>query len=195
MSVNPFESPHFKAISAIYPLQTDEEHYAFGKEMDRLKAVTDEILAESLPTSCTMVTLARWEEVYGLSGTGTFDERKQKLIEAYNANVGIAERHYKALAASIGFNVTITPPPKVFRVGVSRVGDKIYNDDEIFTWTVQVNNHYEEVQILMDVFERNKIPFTEIRWQLKTRKLFKLADGKNLKLANGKYLILEDNDD
>lgn len=195
MSVNPFESPHFKAISAIYPLQTDEEHYAFGMEMDRLKAATDEVLAESLPTTCTTATISRWEKVYDLSGTGTFEERKQKLIAAYNANVGIAERHYKALAASIGFNVTITPPPKVFRVGVSRVGDKIYNDDEIFTWTVQVNNHYEEVQILMDVFERNKIPFTEILWQLKTRKLFKLADGKNLKLANGKFLILEDNDD
>lgn len=189
MNVNPFESPHFKAISAIYPLQTDEEHYAFGMEMDRLKAATDEVLAESLPTTCTTATISRWEKVYDLSGTGTFEERKQKLIAAYNANVGIAKRNYEALAAAIGFNVTVTPPPKVFRVGVSRVGDKIYNDDDIFTWTVRVNNRYEDIQILIDTFERNKIPFTEIRWKIN---LFELANGKFLKLANAKLLILED---
>lgn len=195
MSVNPFESPHFCAIAKLYPLEADEELYAFGKEMDRLKDATDQVILESLPQTCTPLTIERWEQVYELSGSGTFEERKQKLVSAYNANFGIAQHHYEALAASMGFTVTIKSPPKLLRAGVSRVGGKAYDEDEQYIWTVISDTVQSEILTLVSAFEKAKIPFTDIRWQLKKMKFYKLEDGKLLTLANGKYLILGDNDE
>lgn len=191
MSVNPFESPHFKAVSAIYPLQTDEEHYAFGKEMDRLKAATDDVLVESIPNTCTEATLQQWEKVYDLSGVGTFEERRQKLVAAYNAQSGITKRHYESLAQSIGYDVVITPPPKVFRVGVSRIGEKLYDEDEVFTWTIETVSLIDPRK-LIEIFSKNSIPFTRIRWIIKMGMHLVLEDGKHLMLEDGRFFITED---
>ena len=45
---------------------------------------------------------------------------------------------------------------------------------------------------IVDLLEAEKIPFTQIRWQLSKEKFLELEDGKLLKLESDKFLILED---
>lgn len=165
MSGIPFDSRHYRALSKLKPLPMDAEDYAVCKELDRLVEATDQAHEESFASTCTLAgTLARWENAYGLPGTGTEEERNQELMAAINRQWGIAAKHYRFIAEQMGFTVTIDNPRRLFRAGLSRVGEPVYSEDEQYIWTVNVAANRASCNALVKEFEEQKIPFTEIRW-------------------------------
>ena len=187
MSDNPFESPHYKALTQLYPLPMDTEEYIVAKELDLVLNHADAAYPEIFPSTAT-ATLERWEDLYELGHTGTLEYRHYVLLAAINRESGIAERHYKALAAAIGFTIDIVKPPRMFRAGVSRVGSRVYDLEEQYTWTVVYNR--QESQFLIRTLETQKIPYTKIRWIFRQPSLL-LENGGFLLLENGKQLLLE----
>lgn len=163
MSVNPFDSRHYRALTRLKPLPMDAEDYAVCKELDRALDASDAAHQESFASTCD-TTLERWEGAYGLGHTGTKAERKSALMAAVNRQWGISAGHYQAIAEQIGFTVTITKPHPLFRSGISRAGDPCYPEEEQYTWSVSVEATEEEAMPLVRVFEEQKIPFTEINW-------------------------------
>lgn len=164
-TVNPFESRHFRALSLLKPLPMDAEDYAVSRELDRLVEAADDANRESFASTCTLAgTLARWEDAYGLPGTGTEEERKQALMAAVNRQWGIAAKHYRYIAEQMGFSVTIDNPHKLFRAGLSRVGEPVYDLDEQYIWTVHVDANRADCDTLVKELDNQRIPFTEIRW-------------------------------
>jgi uncharacterized protein YmfQ (DUF2313 family) len=161
---DPNQSLHFKAIKQLNPLPSGAEEYAVACALDRVMDCEDSVYRESFPDMVTDA-LSRWEAMYGLSGAGTIEERQQVLLAAINRDHGIAKRHYLATASALGFNVIINSPPRMFRAGVSRAGFAVYEDAEQYTWEVIASP--EEIEVLKPVFEREKPPFTAIRWGFK----------------------------
>jgi uncharacterized protein YmfQ (DUF2313 family) len=164
-TVNPFESRHFRALSLLKPLPMDAEDYAVSRELDRLVEAADDANRESFASTCTLAgTLTRWEDAYGLPGTGTEEERKQALMAAVNRQWGIAAKHYRYIAEQMGFSVIIDKPHKLFRAGLSRVGEPVYDLDEQYIWTVHVDANRADCDTLVKELDNQRIPFTEIRW-------------------------------
>ena len=186
MSVNPYTSPHFKALKQFFPLEMDAEEFATAKELDRVLEYANGAYLETFPSSAND-TLSRWETLYELSGIGTIEDRRQALLAAINRDSGIAERHYIALAEAMGFSVSIVKPPRMFRTGISRAGFEIYGKNEQYTWTVVSPLPEASCQTLVKVFETQKIPFTAIQWT------FERPESGRLLLESGGALLLEDN--
>ena len=191
MSENFFDSRHYRALSRLHPLQMDLEEYAVCKELDRALESADGVYREIFPSSAT-ATLEKWEDLYELGHSGTQEVRNQALLEAVNRDSGIAERHYKALAASLGFEINIVKPPRMLRAGLGRAGFETYDQEEQYTWTVTSDHPQHGIYRILALFEAEKIPFTQIRWQLSKEKFLELEDGKLLKLESNKFLILEE---
>ena len=190
MAINPFDSPHYKALSQLYPLKMDAEEYAVAKELDRALEYTDAAYPEIFPSTAT-ATLERWENLYNLSHTGSIEYRHQVLLAEINRESGIAERHYKALAASIGFTITIVKPPRMFRAGLSRAGFPVYDPDWQYTWIVKCGQLEESCGLLKRTLNEQKIPFTEIIWEFAPEGLILLENGGKLLAEDGLPLVLE----
>jgi uncharacterized protein YmfQ (DUF2313 family) len=158
------DSPHIKAFRMLKPVDTDEEDAAVALELDRALAAMDSAYVESFPGTATD-TLARWETLYGLDHSGPLTARRMALLAEINKDAGISAADYVALAKSLGYMVRIPDPPRMFRAGVSRAGQPVYNPDEQYTWEVRVCNATETTATaLKAAFETQKIPFTVIRW-------------------------------
>lgn len=157
------DSPHIKAFRMLKPVDTDEEDAAVALELDRVLAAMDSAYVESFPATATD-TLTRWEMLYGLDHSGTLSARRTALLAEINADAGIAASNYIALALAMGFVIEIPDPPRMFRAGVSRAGQPVYDADEQYTWTVHVDAFEEAGAALVSAFESQKIPFTVIRW-------------------------------
>jgi len=165
MHVDPFESKHYRAVARLKPLPMDAEDYAVCKELDRVLDEADKAHKESFVSTCTLSgTMTRWEDVFGLSGTGSEQERSQAIIAAANRQWGIAAKHYKAIAEQMGFMVVVGKPCRLFRAGLSRAGECCYSEEEAYIWPVSVEASRAECTALVKAFEDQKIPFTEIRW-------------------------------
>ena len=192
MATNPFDSPHYKALSQLYPLKMDAEEYAVSKELDRALEYADAAYPEIFPSTAT-ATLERWEDLYELGHTGTLEYRRQVLLAEINRESGIAERHYIGLAASIDFTITIVKPPRMFRAGLSRAGFEVYGEDEQYTWTVFCDRQKSSCSLLIRTLEAQKIPFTKIRWSFQAPPAGRLLleNGGALLLENGNQLLLE----
>lgn len=192
MATNPFDSPHYKALSQLYPLKMDAEEYAVAKELDRALEYADAAYPEIFPSTAT-ATLERWEDLYELGHTGTLEYRRQVLLAEINRESGIAERHYIGLAASIGFTIAIVKPPRMFRAGLSRAGFEVYDEDEQYTWTVFCDRQKSSCSLLIRTLEAQKIPFTKIRWSFQAPPAGRLLleNGGALLLENGNQLLLE----
>lgn len=191
MVENPFESPHYKALAQLFPLPMDAEEYAVAKELDHALEYADDAYCEIFPSSAKG-TLEWWEDLYELPHSGTLEQRRQALLAAINRESGIAERHYIALAAALGFTIVITKPPRMFRAGLSRAGFEVYGQDEQYIWTVTCDRLESACSLLVQTLETQKIPFTKILWQF-TTSLGKvlLENGKTVLLEDGSRLLLE----
>jgi len=184
-------SPHSKALAQLYPLEMDAEQNAVAIELDRCMGYMDAVHNESFPDQAT-TSLPRWEALYELDGTGSLTERRQALLAAINADSGIAEHHYIALAASMGYHVQIVHPPRLFRAGVSRSGFPVYGKDEQYTWGVRIAFAEAACAPLVKAFEDNIIPFTLIRWIFGiTGNPLLTENGDQLTTEDGRIIILE----
>ena len=192
MAVNPFESPHYRALAQLYPLQMDAEEYAVARELDRALDYADDAYLEIFPGTA-IATLDRWENLYELGHSGTLEERRQNLLAAINRESGIAERHYRGLAAALGFEISIVKPPRMLRAGLGRAGFEVYDQDEQYTWTVVCTRLESSCLRLIQTLEQQKIPFTQIKWQFEQPSSGRilLENGGALLLENGSQLLME----
>ena len=156
-------SPHYNAFTKLKPMPTDAEDAAVALELDRVLAIYNEDYKEIFPTTAVK-KINDWENLYELSHDGELEERRQALLAAINKDSGIAERHYLALAASLGFAIQITKPPRMLRAGLGRAGFPVYEPDMQYTWTVSCDSSEEDAVNLIQVLESQKIPFTVISW-------------------------------
>lgn len=185
-------SPHSQALAQLMPLEMDAEQNAVAFELDRAVAAIRAAWAEVFPGSA-LATFERWEALYDLSGTGTDEDRRAALMAAYNADVGISQRHYAALALAMGHSVAIKPPKRMCRVGASHAGQRIWNHEEQWTWTVRTPLSQTAAAKLVETFEAEKIPFTAIRWVFGFIPLLTVS-GENVLTVGGARVLLEAQD-
>lgn len=84
--------------------------------------------------------IVRWEKLLNLDSSGkNGQQRIQSVITKINEIGGLSIPYFKQLAASIGYDITITEP-QPFRAGINRAGDRLAREDIIWVWWVNVKN-------------------------------------------------------
>lgn len=159
-------SLHYNAFKKLKPIKTDVEDAAVALEFDRCYGEFNIMYKEAFAGTASS-TLSKWEDLYELSHDGSIAQRRQLLLAALNRESGIAERHYIALASSLGFTIAIQAPPMLLRAGLGRAGFPVYEPDMQYTWTVSCDSSEEDADMLIRVLEEQKIPFTRIFWVFK----------------------------
>lgn len=119
---------------------------ALADELARVDARCD-ILIEEADARTTAEMLADWERVAGLPGKcittqQTTQERRAALVARLTNIGGQSRAYFIALAASLGYTVTITEF-RPFQAG-SQAGDAITNGVWIFAW--QVNSALDTIR-------------------------------------------------
>lgn len=99
------------------------------------------LLAEADPRSA-YETIEDWEADCGLPdpciGPQTdLQDRRDAVVMKRQTRGGQSRAYYIEIARRLGFHITIEEF-KVFRVGLSRVGDRLYNEGWTHTWRVTV---------------------------------------------------------
>lgn len=112
---------------------------AEGGALDAAASAVQTMLLELFPETCNL-TLPDWERVYGLpddcvAGTQTVQERKASLAARVLGGGGLNDDYYIALAAALGYLVTINTFP-TFRVETSRVEQQLFDDSWKFVYRV-----------------------------------------------------------
>ncbi|MCO6512851.1 MAG: YmfQ family protein [Snodgrassella sp.] len=84
--------------------------------------------------------IARWEELLNLDSSGkNGQQRILAVITKINETGGLSIPYFMQMAASIGYDITITEP-QPFRAGVNRAGDKLAREDIMWVWWVNIRN-------------------------------------------------------
>lgn len=85
--------------------------------------------------------LADWERVLGLNASehASYQQRQQRILAKLAETGGLSIPYFIRLAASLGYVITIDEP-RLFRAGVSRAGERLWDADTIWVWTVNVKN-------------------------------------------------------
>lgn len=112
---------------------------SLGEEPARVSGRADDLIREADP-STTLELLPEWEAMLGLPETCTTEaqsiEERRLAVVAKLTTVGAqTPAFYIALAASVGYVVTITEY-RPFRSGWSHSGDLLTDADWAHTWTV-----------------------------------------------------------
>lgn len=112
---------------------------ALAEEFARIDQRGDDLIREVLPDT-TVELLPDWERAAGLPDTcvatgQTIQERRAALIARLADTGGQSRAFFIALAAKLGFTVTITEF-RPFQAGRSRAGDPDYNEQWRFVWRV-----------------------------------------------------------
>lgn len=118
---------------------------ALGTELARFDSRADELKEEADPRTA-LVLLSAWEALVGLPDDvvteipSTVTERRIAILAKLIARGGQSRQYFIDLAASLGFNVTITEYSKqVARVGQLRIGERLYGGQWAFVWQVNVD--------------------------------------------------------
>jgi uncharacterized protein YmfQ (DUF2313 family) len=105
----------------------------------RLQVRLNELIPEIFPCS-TEELLPEWEETLGLPDPctgqlGTLQERQAAVCARFTARGGQSKDYYIAVAAKLGFQITITEFAP-FRCNVNRCGDPLRSQDWAHTWRI-----------------------------------------------------------
>jgi len=115
---------------------------AWADELARVDGRAADLIEEADPRT-TAELLADWERVAGLpdpcvealAGTQTTAQRRAALVAKLTTIGGRSAAYYIALAASLGYTITITEFSP-FQAGHSAAGDALSNDGWTFVWQV-----------------------------------------------------------
>lgn len=85
--------------------------------------------------------LADWERVLGLTSpaNASYQQRQQRVLAKLAETGGLSIPYFTRLASSLGYTITIDEP-QPFRAGTNRAGDRLYVEDIIWMWVVNVKN-------------------------------------------------------
>jgi uncharacterized protein YmfQ (DUF2313 family) len=113
---------------------------AMADELARVDSRAAQLHEEADPLTTTEL-LSDWERLAGLpdncsqSLAETQQQRRAALVSKLTQKGGQSPQYFIDLAADLGYTVTITEY-RPFRVGINAVGDNLYGEDWIFTWSV-----------------------------------------------------------
>ncbi len=96
---------------------------------------------ESDPAQAVQL-LPDFERIYGLPDpctplAPTLDQQRAALLAKIAATGGQSRAYYISVAAAYGYDVAITEY-LLFRASISEAGDPVYNESQIFVWTINV---------------------------------------------------------
>ena len=105
----------------------------------RLHNALNDLIAEIFPCSTTEL-LPEWEATLGLPDPcigelSTVQQRQTAVCTKFCARGGQSKDYFIALAASIGYTITITEFAP-FRASVNRAGDPLNSEDWAFYWQI-----------------------------------------------------------
>ena len=105
----------------------------------RLHGRANDLIAETFPCSTTEL-LVEWERSLGLPDacTGPLDtlqQRQAAVCTKFRARGGQSVAYYQQVAEGLGYAITIEQFAP-FRVGLNRVGDRLYGQDWANAWRV-----------------------------------------------------------
>lgn len=112
---------------------------AAAAELARIDERGVAAIKESDPRT-TAELLTEWERAAGLPGpcdglAPTMQERRNALVGKLTASGGQSRAFYIALAAALGYPVTVTEF-RPFRAGFSKAGESLTNGDWLHQWMV-----------------------------------------------------------
>lgn len=112
---------------------------SFSQELERIDARSWDLIKETDPRT-TFELISDWERVLGLPDecagqAQTLQGRRNEILSKLTSSGSINRQFYIDLAASLGFEVTITEF-RPFRAGLSVAGDALTNGDWIYAWRV-----------------------------------------------------------
>lgn len=116
----------------------DKETEAIAAALERTDAVVNGLLDEIFPDTANLA-LEDWERVYGIvpEANEATTSRRNRVIGMIRARGGLSRQYFIGLAAALGFTITITEY-EIFRAGISRAGDPVYDEEYAFRWLVTI---------------------------------------------------------
>lgn len=106
---------------------------ALGASFSRLNADANGVLPDAFPATAVNL-LPEWEQTLALTASGTTSDRQAAVVAALQAVGGASVPYFIALAASLGFAITITTyRPSTCNDLLSR---QLCGPDAAFRWTV-----------------------------------------------------------
>ncbi len=145
---------------------------AIAQEWCRVHQGAEDFVHDAVPTD-TVALLPDWEYVAGLSSISSdIASRQKRIIAQLNDKGGQSRAYFEALAAHLGFDITIQEFLP-FRVGIRCAGEPLTNAGWVFTWQVHIQRYYgnltEESDIvqakdaLKQLLERYKPAHTQVQ--------------------------------
>lgn len=111
---------------------------ASGAALDRAQASARRVRDAITPYGAGAL-IQDWERVLGITppADAGYQERQNRVIAKIRELGGLSIPYFIRLAAGLGYSVTIDEP-QPFRAGTSRAGDRLYVEDIVFVWRVDV---------------------------------------------------------
>lgn len=90
--------------------------------------------------------IADWERILDLYPPegATYQQRQQRVLAKLAEVGGLSIPYFIQLASSLGYTITIDEP-QPFRAGVNRAGDRLWVEEIIWVWRVNVQNSGTQV--------------------------------------------------
>jgi uncharacterized protein YmfQ (DUF2313 family) len=121
---------HFDALKKISPVafggDFDAGLVAEGAMLDAIMAKIDAAEMDSWPDQTTQPE--DFERVFALKSSGTIADRRNAIVASIRAYGGLSVKYFVGIIKSLGYDVTIREGSikGPWRVGISKVGDKVY---------------------------------------------------------------------
>lgn len=109
---------------------------ALAQALARNDAAASQLLVDAFPTSADAL-LEEWEATLGLTGDGTPDQRRARVIARLVGAGGQSRERFIALAATLGFTISIFLRPPL-RAGHFVAGDAVYDTAWIYAWRIRI---------------------------------------------------------
>jgi len=149
---------HKDAIEQLWPIKPDnlsDNIQLPGAHYDKIRETLDALKEEMHPDTC-VDTIMDWERIYGITPdpADTLQQRRDRVSAKCKATGGISPEYFTALAAAMGYTVTITAF-QPFVCGGSVSGDMLGSDSIRCCWLVTIDAVGPE-QGLEDIFNKLK---------------------------------------
>ena len=131
---------HSDVLKQLFPIELggvfDDDAAIEGKYLDEVQTSAETLLREMHPDQA-YETITDWEREYGLTpeADAPLQSRRDAIVKKRRELGGLSRAYFIALAASIGWEITIEEP-QPFMAGVSRCGDRVYAQGVVWIWIV-----------------------------------------------------------
>ncbi|WP_048796280.1 MULTISPECIES: YmfQ family protein [Serratia] len=118
--------------------QIKVEHHAEGNALQQVEDAARCVALGIVPLQINEL-IPDWERVLALTpAPDASPQERLTLIKAkINTTGGLSRPYFINLAKSLGYTITIDEP-QPFRIGINRMGDRLYSRDTIWIWRVNV---------------------------------------------------------